>query len=161
EIACDLPSFAEPGDNVEVLRDALAGACHEGAQHLVIDLARTPTFRAVGRYEGIASRPAFEAGDALVDLLQAEPRVAWARHLAVHEVAMDLEDGFTAAVEATEWTYSDSAADSGEVRLRLVDADLLVGTFSFPDAHLSGRFRATRCEGDHALFDFLRSEVVL
>ncbi|MCB9691460.1 MAG: hypothetical protein H6736_06575 [Alphaproteobacteria bacterium] len=150
---CDLPSDPDPVAQTQALLDLSTAACREGAEHVLIELWRADGQDWQGVYTGDP-----EAGPALLGAERTH--LADASWYGIDEAALASTRDFvrTYGVTLSGTHRFDHIGEGGEVEL--LDGEGTRGRFDFPDASLSGRFQAERCEPGASLFALLANSPV-
>jgi hypothetical protein len=86
---------------------------------------------------------------------EAGPRGALVDYIGVEEAVRPPQPGLVLSYQPTQVTRYSASGDPGEVFVRSSESEALQGWFDLPVAHVSGRFRATACQEDPALFEIL------
>lgn len=144
---CALPKSDDPSVAAQEIAALLAAACREGARHVNIRLFRVGGGDWTGSYPGVDTA-------SVAALTDGQPRLADAVYYGVDEAFLVDLGVVRRAYAAQDDALDLDAADGGVVEIRR-DGDRLVGEFAFPRGSLQGTFRATLCEGDTSLLDFL------
>lgn len=151
---CDLPSEPDPIDQTQALLEIRTAACRENARHVLVELIRGDGIDWVGRYPGDSHLHP--------DQISADrPRLSNASYYGIDEAVMVSAEGFVreyGVPSGGDQSVLD-AGDGGEVWIR-ADGDVLAGTFDFPEADVSGRFRARECAPSSTLFMLLAQSPV-
>jgi hypothetical protein len=165
EFGCSLPSFTddsgfstEESDQEQALAllQLVTAMCREDARHVVLDLYHL-------RWE---DAPGVYPGDSVADATSLGSPNRWSRaaYLGVEEARVADEDGLSRAYEIVEVDARPLLGDGGEASISRLEEGHAVGHFSFPEANISGDFRATECASDTseatALFDYARAVIV-
>jgi hypothetical protein len=148
---CELPDSDDPFEQELLLLELVVGWCREDARHLSFDVLHLPDTALEGVYAG-------EAGATFASLSAERPRLFTAAYIGNEEVIVAPSDlpQFNAALggtyRPTVQTDLRAVGALGTVRLAGDDGgDALSGRFALPDVHVSGRFRATRCEREDSM----------
>jgi hypothetical protein len=114
----------------------------EGALAVAFTLAVDPTTDWLGRYELHAD--AWDA-DAMAGYVDTDGRVAAGAWFRVDETAVDETDGMFANFQIVDDTFDGGVGEPAWVDIERAD-EWMTGSFSFSPTHLSGDFRAERCD---------------
>jgi hypothetical protein len=154
QFGCDLPSEPDPLDQTQALLEIRTAACRENARHVLIQLYRGDGQDWTGSYPG--------DGHAHPDLISASrPRLSNASYYGIEEAALVSVQGFVReyGVPADGDVSVIDGGDGGEVGIT-ADGERLAGWFEFPEADVSGRFRAQECQPGATLFALLAQSPV-
>lgn len=151
---CELPSDPDPVVQTQALLEITTAACRENARHVLVELYRGDGTDWAGVYPGDS-----HADRALI--ASSRPRLSNASYYGIDEAEMVSVDGFvrTYGVRPGDDVQLLDIGDGGEVEI-LDDGARLRGRFEFPDADISGSFRALECEPTATLFTLLEQSPV-
>lgn len=149
--ACDLPAADDPATQAEALLELSVGACREDARHLAITAYHQVGIPVDGRYLG--QRDALPS-----DVTSEAPRLTRADYIGVEEAVLTTSDlpqfgdALGGTYRPTELTQEYGMGTGAQLRLN-ERGEWMTGSFDFPEAHVSGRFRAAECPAGSTLFE--------
>ncbi|MFT4624068.1 MAG: hypothetical protein ACI8PZ_002724 [Myxococcota bacterium] len=147
EIGCSLPSTDDPVTQEDAVQDLFLAMCREDARHVHLLLWRHPDSQ-----EWTATYPARREASAAA---LSGRRLARGATYGVGEAYRVELPGVPRGYAAEDL---DVRPDLGRGEVEVIEhGDRLDGSFSFPEAKVSGRFRATQCLDDTSLLDVVEA----
>lgn len=151
EFPCAFPLNGDAADQEAVFAELAAAACHEDARHVRLDAWWPAADTAVGHFTGDSRANPGDDGAPL--------RFASAFYVGIDEAAAFTTSDLVHPYTIVDREYFPDLGVGGAVDVRSADDTRFDGTFAFPEAHISGAFRARTCPApaaeEYGLFDLL------